>query len=169
MSALRKVSHPGLVQVTTCDQRADGVLFALMERLEGESLQQRLDRLRLLEEEPRLAIHLSPADSMQVELPSLARRSLPTPDALSQIIDAVPTGIVQLSIDGAIVMTNAPAQRMFGLTADDFSKLTVSDLEIAAADNVKRVRRPDSTDWSADPGLTRVRSFLETKTVCAVI
>ena len=89
-------------------------------------------RLRLLEEEPRLAIHLSPADSMQVELPSLARRSLPTPDALSQIIDAVPTGIVQLSIDGAIVMTNAPAQRMFGLTADDFSKLTVSDLEIAA-------------------------------------
>ncbi len=39
------------------------------------------------------------------------------------------------------------------------------DLEIAAADNVKRVRRPDTTDWSADPGLTRVRSFLETKTV----
>lgn len=39
------------------------------------------------------------------------------------------------------------------------------DLEIAAADNVKRVRRPDTTDWSADPGLSRVRSFLETKTV----
>jgi PAS domain S-box-containing protein len=44
----------------------------------------------------------------------------------------VPTGIVQLSIDGAVVMTNAPAQRMFGLTADEFSKLTVSDLEAAA-------------------------------------
>jgi len=39
------------------------------------------------------------------------------------------------------------------------------DLEIAAADNVKRVRRPDTTDWAADPGLSRVRSFLETKTV----
>jgi len=39
------------------------------------------------------------------------------------------------------------------------------DLEIAAADNVKRVRRPDTADWGADPGLARVRSFLETKTV----
>jgi len=39
------------------------------------------------------------------------------------------------------------------------------DLEVAAADNVKRVRRPDTTDWGADPGLSRMRSFLETKTV----
>jgi len=39
------------------------------------------------------------------------------------------------------------------------------ELEIAAADNVKRVRRPGHVDWSADPGLERVRSFLETKTV----
>jgi acyl-CoA reductase-like NAD-dependent aldehyde dehydrogenase len=39
------------------------------------------------------------------------------------------------------------------------------DLEIAAADNVKRVRRPDTDDWTADPGLSRIRSFLETKTV----
>lgn len=39
------------------------------------------------------------------------------------------------------------------------------ELEIAAADNVKRVRRPDTDDWSADPGLSRIRSFLETKTV----
>jgi acyl-CoA reductase-like NAD-dependent aldehyde dehydrogenase len=39
------------------------------------------------------------------------------------------------------------------------------ELEIAAADNVKRVRRPDTVDWTADPGLSRVRSFLETKTV----
>ena len=39
------------------------------------------------------------------------------------------------------------------------------ELEVAAADNVKRVRRPDTADWSADPGLSRLRSFLETKTV----
>jgi acyl-CoA reductase-like NAD-dependent aldehyde dehydrogenase len=39
------------------------------------------------------------------------------------------------------------------------------ELEIAAADNVKRVRRPDTDDWTADPGLSRLRSFLETKTV----
>jgi len=40
-----------------------------------------------------------------------------------------------------------------------------TELEIAAADNVKRVRRPDTDDWSADPGLARLRSFVETKTV----
>ncbi len=39
------------------------------------------------------------------------------------------------------------------------------ELEVAAADNVKRVRRPDTLDWTADPGLSRIRSFLETKTV----
>ena len=40
-----------------------------------------------------------------------------------------------------------------------------TQLEIAGADNVKRVRRPDTDDWAADPGLGRIRSFLETKTV----
>jgi acyl-CoA reductase-like NAD-dependent aldehyde dehydrogenase len=40
-----------------------------------------------------------------------------------------------------------------------------AELERAAADNLKRVRRPDTDDWAADPGLSRVRSFLETKTV----
>jgi acyl-CoA reductase-like NAD-dependent aldehyde dehydrogenase len=39
------------------------------------------------------------------------------------------------------------------------------ELEVGAADNVKRVRRPDTDDWSGDPGLARVRSFVETKTV----
>jgi hypothetical protein len=40
-------------------------------------------------------------------------------------------------------------------------------LEVAAADNLKRVlRRPDTQpDWSAEPGLGRLRAFLETKTV----
>jgi acyl-CoA reductase-like NAD-dependent aldehyde dehydrogenase len=40
-----------------------------------------------------------------------------------------------------------------------------TSLEVAAADNLKRVRRPDTDDWTTDPGLTRIRSFLETKTV----
>ena len=50
------------------------------------------------------------------------------------------------------------------------------ELEIAAADNVKRVLRPGAadapggtgagtTDWSADPGTRRLTAFLETKTV----
>ncbi|MFE7261283.1 aldehyde dehydrogenase family protein [Streptomyces sp. NPDC057592] len=47
------------------------------------------------------------------------------------------------------------------------------ELEIAAADNLKRVLRPQpvdgdgggATDWTADPGTHRLTAFLETKTV----
>jgi acyl-CoA reductase-like NAD-dependent aldehyde dehydrogenase len=40
------------------------------------------------------------------------------------------------------------------------------DLEVAAAENLKRVVRPAAGyDWEADPGLSRVKPFLETKTV----
>jgi acyl-CoA reductase-like NAD-dependent aldehyde dehydrogenase len=40
------------------------------------------------------------------------------------------------------------------------------ELEVAAADHIARVRRPAvGTDWTADPGLSRLRSFVETKTV----
>ncbi|MEU7551250.1 aldehyde dehydrogenase family protein [Streptomyces sp. NPDC044571] len=40
------------------------------------------------------------------------------------------------------------------------------ELEIAAADNLKRVLRPQPVDdWSADPGTARMTAFLETKTV----
>ncbi len=40
-------------------------------------------------------------------------------------------------------------------------------LEVAAADNLKRVRRAPAAepDWSADPGLTAMTAFVETKTV----
>jgi acyl-CoA reductase-like NAD-dependent aldehyde dehydrogenase len=42
-----------------------------------------------------------------------------------------------------------------------------TDLEAAAAENLKRVLRPASTpvDWAADPGVERMLAFLETKTV----
>ncbi|GIF70497.1 aldehyde dehydrogenase family protein [Asanoa siamensis] len=42
-----------------------------------------------------------------------------------------------------------------------------TSLEEAAAGNLKRVLRPPLTapDWSADPGLTRMTAYLETKTV----
>lgn len=42
--------------------------------------------------------------------------------------------------------------------------LTV-ECERAAAENLKRVLRPAESDWTADPGLTRMKAFLETKTV----
>jgi acyl-CoA reductase-like NAD-dependent aldehyde dehydrogenase len=46
-----------------------------------------------------------------------------------------------------------------------------TELETAAAENLKRVVRPPADagdrepDWSADPGLDRLRAYLETKTV----
>jgi len=54
------------------------------------------------------------------------------------------------------------------LTGADFG-LAV-ELEVAAADNLKRVLRPrppavDAPDWFADPGTDRLTAFLETKTV----
>jgi acyl-CoA reductase-like NAD-dependent aldehyde dehydrogenase len=52
----------------------------------------------------------------------------------------------------AIDLTGAP-----GALADD--------LAVAAADNLKRVVRPPAADWAADPGVDRMFSYLETKTV----
>ncbi|MFI2430565.1 aldehyde dehydrogenase family protein [Streptomyces sp. NPDC018693] len=39
------------------------------------------------------------------------------------------------------------------------------DLEIAAADNLKRVLRPQPVDYTEAPGIDRMTAFLETKTV----
>ncbi|MEU8549426.1 aldehyde dehydrogenase family protein [Streptomyces roseoverticillatus] len=39
------------------------------------------------------------------------------------------------------------------------------ELEIAAADNLKRVLRPQPVDWAATPGTERMTAFLETRTV----
>ncbi len=54
----------------------------------------------------------------------------------------------------AIDLTGAPAERAM-------------EFEREAAGSIKRVLRPPAVepDWSADPGLTRMRTFLETKTV----
>jgi acyl-CoA reductase-like NAD-dependent aldehyde dehydrogenase len=41
----------------------------------------------------------------------------------------------------------------------------VTDLQVAAADNLKRVVRPEATVWARVPGPERMLSFLETKTV----
>jgi acyl-CoA reductase-like NAD-dependent aldehyde dehydrogenase len=39
------------------------------------------------------------------------------------------------------------------------------DLAVAAADNLKRVVRPEDEDWALTPGLDRMLAYLETKTV----
>ncbi len=40
-----------------------------------------------------------------------------------------------------------------------------ADLERDAAENLKRVLRPHTVDWTSDPGTGRMSAFLETKTV----
>ena len=80
----------------------------------------------------------------------------------------VPGGVVN-------VLTGEPAEMMPWLAshadvnAVDLTGISDSalaaELEIAAAGTVKRVRRPSQPDWFADPGLGRMRSFVETKTV----
>ena len=52
----------------------------------------------------------------------------------------------------ALDLTGAPAE-------------LARDLEIAAADNLKRVRRPAADDWTAPPGMDRMLGVLEAKTV----
>ena len=39
------------------------------------------------------------------------------------------------------------------------------DLAVAAADNLKRVLRPGAEDWAETPGVRRMLTYLETKTV----
>lgn len=50
------------------------------------------------------------------------------------------------------------------LTGVSDAKLAL-ELEQAAAETLKRVRRPAPVDWSADPGLAPMTAYLETKTV----
>ncbi|MGZ5405461.1 MAG: aldehyde dehydrogenase family protein, partial [Nocardioides sp.] len=54
-----------------------------------------------------------------------------------------------------------------GRAGDTETSGLATSLEVAAADNLKRVRRAPAVepDWSADPGLDPITAFLETKTV----
>ena len=52
-----------------------------------------------------------------------------------------------------------------GIDLAGASDATVTDLQVAAADNLKRVLRPERTNWSATPDMTRMLAHLETKTV----
>ena len=81
----------------------------------------------------------------------------------------VPGGVIN-------VLTGEPAEMMPWLAthadvnAIDLAGITDGELAVSlerdAAGTVKRVRRPDrDPDWSADPGLSRIRDFVETKTV----
>jgi len=80
----------------------------------------------------------------------------------------VPGGVVNLLTGDANEVGPWLASHMdvqaLDLAGADDPELAVS-LEVAAADNLKRVLRRRDEDWTTDPGIDRMTAFLETKTV----
>jgi acyl-CoA reductase-like NAD-dependent aldehyde dehydrogenase len=82
----------------------------------------------------------------------------------------LPGGVVNI-LSGRTAEIAAPLAAHQDVNAIDLAgadEALAKELEIAAADNLKRVLRPqpvDDADWSATPGTDRMTAFLETKTV----
>ncbi len=83
----------------------------------------------------------------------------------------VPGGVVNL-LTGALGDTTPTLASHMDVNAIDLAGLagdpaTATELERAAAENLKRVLRApaDEPDWGVEPGLERITAFLETKTV----
>ncbi|MEU6391502.1 aldehyde dehydrogenase family protein [Streptomyces sp. NPDC046939] len=80
----------------------------------------------------------------------------------------LPGGVVNLLSGKASEIAPALAshQDVNGIDLTGADPALAKELEIAAADNLKRVRRPQPVeDFTADPGTDRLTQFLETKTV----
>ncbi|MET8895250.1 aldehyde dehydrogenase family protein [Streptomyces albogriseolus] len=80
----------------------------------------------------------------------------------------LPGGVVNI-LSGRTAEIAAPLAAHQDVNAIDLAgadELLAKELEIAAADNLKRVLRPQPVDdWAAAPGTDRMTAFLETKTV----
>ncbi|MGW6308117.1 aldehyde dehydrogenase family protein [Streptomyces niveus] len=79
----------------------------------------------------------------------------------------VPGGVVNI-LSGRTAELAAPLashQDVNGIDLYGADESLAKELEIAAADNLKRVLRPSPVDFSAAPGTDRLTAFLETKTV----
>jgi len=83
----------------------------------------------------------------------------------------VPGGVVNI-LTGTLDRTAATLASHMDVNAIDLTGLAgdavqAAELEVAAADNLKRVRRAPAAepDWSEEPELDRMTRFLETKTV----
>ena len=81
----------------------------------------------------------------------------------------LPGGVVNI-LTGRVAELGLPLASHLDVDALDLSGVPdlelATELERAAAQNLKRLRRPEpEPDWTADPGLDRIVSFLETKTV----
>ncbi|MFD0335443.1 aldehyde dehydrogenase family protein [Streptomyces erythrogriseus] len=80
----------------------------------------------------------------------------------------LPGGVVNI-LSGRTAEIAAPLAAHQDVNAIDLAgadEVLAKELEVAAADNLKRVLRPQPVDdWSAAPGTDRMTAFLETKTV----
>ncbi len=80
----------------------------------------------------------------------------------------VPGGVVNV-LTGPLADTAPTLASHMDVNAIDLTGVqdaqAAVELEVAAADNLKRVRRARPEDWAADPGLDRMTWALETKTV----
>ncbi|MFF5483588.1 aldehyde dehydrogenase family protein [Streptomyces sp. NPDC012935] len=80
----------------------------------------------------------------------------------------LPGGVVNL-LSGRTAEIATPLAAHQDVNAIDLAgadEVLAKELEIAAADNLKRVLRPQPVDdWAAAPGIDRMTAFLETKTV----
>ncbi|MFF7971810.1 aldehyde dehydrogenase family protein [Streptomyces sp. NPDC007905] len=79
----------------------------------------------------------------------------------------VPGGVVNV-LSGRTAEIAAPLAAHQDVNAIDLAgadEVLAKELEIAAADNLKRVLRPQPVDYFETPGIDRLTAFLETKTV----
>lgn len=100
----------------------------------------------------------------------VAAESAPLPAlSLAEVLATsdLPGGVVNI-LSGRTAEIAAPLAAHQDVNAIDLAgaepELAV-ELEKAAAENLKRVLRPQAVDWAADPGTGRLLAFLETKTV----
>ncbi|MFD8420568.1 aldehyde dehydrogenase family protein [Streptomyces sp. NPDC059466] len=79
----------------------------------------------------------------------------------------LPGGVVNV-LSGRTAEIAAPLAAHQDVNAIDLAgadEVLAKELEIAAADNLKRVLRPQPVDYARTPGTERLTAFLETKTV----
>ncbi|KAB1140282.1 aldehyde dehydrogenase [Streptomyces luteolifulvus] len=79
----------------------------------------------------------------------------------------LPGGVVNI-LSGRTAEIAAPLAAHQDVNAIDLAgadDVLAKELEIAAADNLKRVLRPQPVDYATTPGTERMTAFLETKTV----
>ncbi|MBM9504619.1 aldehyde dehydrogenase family protein [Actinacidiphila acididurans] len=92
--------------------------------------------------------------------------------SLSEVLATsdVPAGVVNV-LSGFTAELGAPLAAHLDVNGLDLTGADAElarELEISAAENLKRVRRPSAAgpeDWQADPGVERLTAWLETKTV----